>query len=91
MGAPPELIRSTTPAFLTAEGFAVLPDNWSAVTLFLAADSQWRYAGAVPVALDYAGVEAAARMSEIQIDPGLLRQLKVIEAAAVAEMLRRLR
>lgn len=91
MGAPPELINRAGAAFLTEEGFGVLPDNWDALTLFLAGDSQWRYAGSVPVALDYAGVEAAARLADIPVRPDLFRQLKMIEAAAVAEMLQRLR
>lgn len=91
MGAPADLIETCEAAFLSPDGFMVLPDNWEALTLFLAADSQWRYAGPVAVALDYPGVEAAARMSRIEIGPGLLGQIKVIEAAAVAAMVRRLR
>ena len=39
-----------------------MPENWDAVLLFVASQTQWRRAGtmACPTGLDYAGVRAAA-------------------------------
>ena len=40
----------------------MLPANWDAVRLFVAVQTQWRYAGmsGVPTGLDYAGCRAVA-------------------------------
>jgi hypothetical protein len=50
--------------------------------------TQWRFAGqqARVVALDYAAVEAGARMAAIEVTPVLFRKLRILEAAAVRVM-----
>ncbi len=41
----------------------MLPENWDSVRAFLAAQTQWRFAGmsGAPIGLDYAGARAAVR------------------------------
>lgn len=68
-------------------------DNAPALRLFLAASSQWRMAGHPPrpVAMDYAGVEAAARLAGIDVTPPLFADLRIMEAAALRAMAERRR
>ena len=63
-----------------------MPECWPAVRVFLAAATQWRYAGlrAVPVGLDYAGVEAVMRMIQVPASVDLFEDLSIMEAAALA-------
>jgi hypothetical protein len=43
--------------------FFVWPDNWDALIVFLASDSQWRYApSGNPSGLDYTGVQVVMQM-----------------------------
>lgn len=71
--------------------YEVLPANWPAVQLFLACASQWRIgADGLPLALDYAGVLAAARMRNgAAPDRALFAALQVLEHAALKELRRR--
>lgn len=56
------------------------------MTLFFAAATQWRHAGlvGVPVGLDYAGVEAAARALGLAFDAATFGQIAEMEAEVVA-------
>lgn len=66
--------------------FAVRPENWPAVELFLVAATQWRLsANGSPYGLDYQGVELAARWAKVQITPELFADLRIMEQAAIAK------
>ena len=74
-----------------AEPDQVMPENWPALRVFIAADTQWRRAGltGVPTGLDYAAVPPIAGMLGIPADGDLLARLRILEAAALAAMLER--
>ena len=61
------------------------PENVPAVLLYLACDTQWRYAGmnGVPVGLDYAGVRAVMDLQAVPQEerPGLFADLQTLEQA----------
>lgn len=66
--------------------FAVRPENWPAVELFLCASTQWRLAAnGAPYGLDYAGVELAARWANLSITPRLFADLRIMEEASIAK------
>lgn len=90
MDAPAELITKAR-AENETEVLDIMPENWPAVRLFAASGTQWRLAGmsGVPTGLDYAGVEAAARMAGIEMTEDLFGRLRVMERAALAEMMSR--
>ena len=65
--------------------------NEAALTAFLAVQTQWRVAaagmgGSVSLGLDYSGADAGLRRAGLETTPELWRDLRVIEAAAVAAM-----
>ena len=68
------------------EDFAVHPDNWNAVRLFLSAASQWRFTEGIPVGLDYSGVAVSARAKGLRLGGRLLEQLQVMEQAALEKL-----
>lgn len=82
------LLRRHRPASQVCE---LLPENWPAMRLFLAMDTQWRRAGmtGVPTGLDYAAIPAVAGMLGLPADEDLLARLRVLEAEAVKAMLGR--
>lgn len=49
--------------------------------LFLASLTQMRVSMVGPIGLDYAGVQAAAQMSGVEMTPGLFRLIRVAERA----------
>jgi hypothetical protein len=63
--------------------FELLEENRGAFELFLAADTQWRFAGHAPVGLDFAAVRAIADLLGVALTPALFGALRVIEAEAV--------
>lgn len=72
------------------EGGSVFPvwwENWPAVCLFLACQTQWRFqvAGARVLwqGLDYPAVRAAAAMLDQVMTPALFDDLRVMEGAAL--------
>lgn len=67
---------------------AVWPENWPAVRLFLAVETQWRRAGmaGTPTGLDYAVLPAACRALGLRYNARLLARLKIIEAEALRAM-----
>jgi len=70
------------------DGVGVWPDNWRAVRLFLAVETQWRVALGFGVSvhsgLDYSGVEAAMRRLKIDDEDGeLFADLQEMERAAL--------
>ena len=59
----------------------LLPENEPAVELFIRSMTQWRYdTRGLPLGLDYAGVEAAARMLGVEDVRDAFGRLQVIEA-----------
>lgn len=86
LGATPQALaeaRARAPAALE-----VWPQNWPAVRLFLAMQTQWRRAGmtGVPTGLDYAALPVAARALRLRLTGDVLRRLQVIEAEALAAL-----
>lgn len=67
-------------------GFDLWQENVSSLALFVACSTQWRRAGmsGVPVGLDYAGVDAAARMTGVEITPARFADLQIMEMAALS-------
>lgn len=64
-------------------------DVMPAVDLFLACDSQWRFAAHVPVALDYAAVRVIADALAVALTPRLVGDLRTLEIEAGAALRRR--
>ena len=64
------------------------PENVPAVLLYLACDTQWRYAGmsGVPTGLDYAGVRAVMDLQAVPSDahPALFQDLQALEREHLA-------
>ncbi|MBX9702389.1 MAG: DUF1799 domain-containing protein [Acetobacteraceae bacterium] len=71
-----------------AETVEVWPENWSAVRVFVAMDTQWRRAGmtGIPCGLDYAAIPPVAGMLGVAADADLLARLQVLEAEALTAM-----
>jgi hypothetical protein len=69
----------------------VAAQNWPAVRVFLAADTQWRTAGmgGQPIGLDYVALHLAARALGVRWHARLLARLRVLEAEALAAMAER--
>lgn len=66
----------------------VWPENWPAVQLFAAVQTQWRVHGFTgrPLGLDYPAVEAAMRMLRIKDRPATFERIRIMEAAALATL-----
>lgn len=69
------------------------PENWEALELFLALQTQWRVtatmAGLYYVGLDYSAAEALLRVRRAKNRPQLVADLQVIEYAALKGLNRR--
>ncbi len=65
-----------------------MPENWGAMRIFLAMDTQWRRAGMAGIAtgLDYAVLSVVAGALAIGLDADLLARLRVLEGAALTAM-----
>lgn len=65
----------------------IWPDNWAALRLFLAVETQWRVQLGVGVVvhlgLDYAALEAAMRMSGVADPAAMFADLRAMERAAL--------
>lgn len=73
-------------------GAVVWADCLAAAQAFLAVQTQWRVAASgAAVGLDYAGVAAGLAAEGLALDAPGWRDLRAIEAGAVAEMMRALR
>lgn len=68
----------------------VMPENWGAMRIFLAMDTQWRRAGMAGVAtgLDYAALPVVAAALALALDADLLARLRIAEGAALVAMAR---
>lgn len=64
----------------------LLPEAEPVIDLFLAAQTQWRVGMAGATGLDYAGVEALARLRGTPLDPETFASLQVCEYAALQAM-----
>lgn len=66
------------------EDFQVLPENWPALRLFLAMQTQWRAAamGGL-IGLDYGVLDGVARLSGIVLDEDVFARLRILEMAAL--------
>ncbi|MEW6314128.1 MAG: DUF1799 domain-containing protein [Pseudomonadota bacterium] len=90
-----EAVRSAaeqleTGADVAPECFEVWPENETALTVFLACETQWRFGvmGGV-LGLDYAAVESVLRLMKIEAMPQLFGDLQSMERAALEELNRR--
>lgn len=68
-----------------------MPENWDAMRLFLAMETQWRRAGMTGVAtgLDYAVLPAVAGFNGLTLNADLFARLRIIEGAALKAMAER--
>lgn len=66
--------------------YGVWPENWDAVEVFEASQTQWRFAGmaGVPTGLDMAGVRATCAFLDKAPSRDLLERLRVMEAEALS-------
>lgn len=66
------------------EDFAVYPENWEAVQLFLKLGTQWRV-GAMGgfFGLDYSSVESTMRICRVRKKRKVFEQLRIMEVAAL--------
>lgn len=80
------LAASATPP--APEMVEVMPENWGAMRIFLAMDTQWRRAGMAGVAtgLDYAVLPVVAAALALALDADLLARLRILEGAALTAM-----
>jgi hypothetical protein len=71
----------------------VWPENWEALELFLALQTQWRVTGTMAglyyVGLDYSAAESLLRARRAKNRVQLLADLRVIEYAALKGLNRR--
>lgn len=84
---PAEIIDAARAQFEEVETFEVWPDNWQAVQFFAGLSTQWKSNAAGHLTgLDYAGMEAAARMQLIPARKwrNLFFSAQVMETAALA-------
>ena len=90
-GAPEEVIERWRSSEQQPSRMPVMRANGPALGLFLAASTQWRFAGSValPTGLDHAGVAATAAMMGVAMTPALFAKLRVMEDAALGEMMAR--
>ena len=64
--------------------FAVWPENWPAVKLFISLSTQWRLAAnGLPYGLDYPGVWAFLRLSGQRMAPETFAAIQTMEQAAI--------
>lgn len=78
-----EAARASMEAANEEEDFLVLPENWSAVRLFLACETQWnKSALGSPSGLRYEGVQVIAQRLKLDT-PEVWRQLQVMERVAL--------
>lgn len=71
--------------------FAVLPDNWESVQLFIRCQTQWRTSMAGLIGLDYGAVEWLLRLYEVEDHRSLLEDLQIMEAAVLSVVSKRSR
>ncbi len=93
-GAPAEVLSALAAEAPNEEGFfAIWPANHEAVRLFASMGTQWEsiaFAGfsggaVIRTGLDYSALKAAGEMSGVDWpNPGLLRDVQVMESAALA-------
>lgn len=90
LGLPPEMaaMLAASAAASAPAAFEVMPENWDAMRLFLAMETQWRRAGMTGVAtgLDYAVLPAVAGFHGLTLDADLFARLRILEGAALAAM-----
>lgn len=94
MGAPQDVIDEHLRRTEQQEHFEVLPDNWTALNVFLAMSTQWRSkmtgvtGGFISVrtGLDYAALEALMQMQGITNSATVFQQVQTMEYAALEAM-----
>lgn len=72
------------------EAVEVWPENWRAVCLFADLSTQWRTGMGGPVGLDYGALRAVFVLRGVSDEeaPALFDDIRIMEAAALAEMYR---
>ena len=66
-----------------SQDFEVLPENWSAVEMFLRLQTQWRTTMSGVVGLDYSAAQWLFRLYEVKDQRELLEDLQIMEVAAM--------
>lgn len=66
------------------DDFEVYPENWDALLLFLALQTQWRTGGmGGRLGLDYPAVEVVMRLRQVSDQAGMFSHLQAMEIAAL--------
>jgi hypothetical protein len=68
--------------------YAVWPENWSAIELFLRCETQWRMGLNRPIGLDYQALITVAKMYRMCL-PSVLEDVQVMEATILSELNKR--
>ena len=71
--------------------FEVWPDNWAAVQVFVACQTQWRWVGgmaAMRTGLDYTAVITTAGVLDVGDTAAVFDGVRILEAAALHEWAR---
>lgn len=93
LGLPPEMAAALAASAAAAapEAFEVMPENWDAMRLFLAMETQWRRAGMSGIAtgLDYAVLRPVARLFGLATSADLFDRVRILEGAALLAMAER--
>lgn len=79
MGIPPEQWEK----MLTPDELDIWPENWDAVEVFSALQTQWRIGMAGPTGLDYAVLPVVMALYEIEHRADCFSGVQVMEIAAL--------
>lgn len=92
-GATPAQASDQVAALMASRGIAPKPDDIElgandeapAVGLFLALDTQWQFAGmgGMRTGLNYTAIEPTARLRGIELTPGVMADLQIMEQEAL--------
>lgn len=68
--------------------FAVWPDNWQALDVFCAMQTQWRFTQMGPTGLDYSALESTLRLRGVRKRDraDVFEAVRIMESAALAVM-----
>lgn len=79
--------KAAAAALAAQPDFAVLPENWPALQVFLACSTQWRVSPAGRlIGLDYPAVESVMRLHRLRDRTRLFGEVQVIETGALSAL-----